>query len=142
MMSWDLSTDAGELLAYEHVEYAAGPEGRAQHDPAWMFPRYATDHHRVVPVVVVTHGANDGAGGSGINKGNQLALVRDEQGIEPEQLARRPHLVADRNGGLLDLNAYYRPLRDLAQGRRKSATCGVPHTAYGRCVPTPVARDG
>ena len=79
--------------------------------------------------------ARTALGVPGGNEGDELALVRDEQRVEPEDLARAAHGVAHRDGALVDLDADALARRDLDQGGGDPAARGVAHGVDARAAP-------
>ncbi len=67
--------------------------------PGWLGHDLADDRG-VSSQRMGSHDLHEPVGLAGRNDGDQLSFVGDIERVEPQHLARGPHLAADRDGGL------------------------------------------
>ena len=78
-----------------------------------------------------THRREHGVGVLRRNDGDQLALIRQIQRIEAEDLARAAHWIAYRYGALADMDANAGGVGEFVQYGRNTTTRCVAQASYG-----------
>ena len=90
----------------------------------------AADDRSAAPKRMRAHGGERGLRLVGRRDGDDLALVGEIERVEPQNLAERLDLFADRRRLFVDLDRHLRGLGDLVQRRRQPAAGRVAQEAH------------
>src|SRR6478672_127522 len=119
------STDTRQLLSDQHVDDALSAKYSMHGDASWLPGDGAADNAGGPAERMRLHGRECVLRLFVWNDRDDLAFVGKIKRIEPENLAKAPHLVAKRGRGLVDFDGKLRGLGNLVEDGRHAAAGGI-----------------
>ncbi len=100
------STNTWKLFGERQVENARAANFSAQKNHAGVIRHRAADHSCLSAFDRLPHRIQDSRGRAAGNKRDQLALIGDEQRVEPQNFAGAFHILAYRHGVRIDFDSH------------------------------------
>src|SRR3984885_1558743 len=127
-----LSTNAWQLFSHQHVDDPPPAEHRAHGDAAGPAVANPSNERRAFAERMRSHCRQPSVDLVRGSDHDDLAFVGEIKRIQPEDFTERLDLLADRRGGLFDLDRNLRRIGDLVQYRRQPTTRRISYEANPR----------